>query len=218
VLDIVVHQNIRVSDVVVSDILDSDHLPIVFHILYYVKIRNLSEPVEKFTDWERFQSLASELISPRIEINSGVEADKTARDFTAFIASAYRLSTSKVTLSDINNNIPGLDCLLNHKQWLRKFWQETRHTGCKAAVNRVAKEIRRLTRRKALERWETRISNTEVTPQAIRLIAKSLFKWNGPRVSGLKFHPSEKANEIPDCLEIQFIPHDLCDESPKVGQ
>jgi hypothetical protein len=33
VLDIVVNRNIRVSDVIVSDILDSDYLPIVFHIL-----------------------------------------------------------------------------------------------------------------------------------------------------------------------------------------
>jgi hypothetical protein len=98
VLDIVVHQNIRVSDAIVSDILDSDHLPIVLHILDHVKIRNLSEPIEKFADWDRFQSLVSELISPRIEINSEVEADKAARDFTASIASAYRLSTSKVTL------------------------------------------------------------------------------------------------------------------------
>jgi hypothetical protein len=60
--DIVVHQNIRLSDIIVSDILDSDHLPIIFHILDHVKIRNISEPVEKFTNWERFQSLASELI------------------------------------------------------------------------------------------------------------------------------------------------------------
>jgi hypothetical protein len=48
VLDIVVHKNIRVSDVIFSDILDSDYLPIVFHILDHVKIRNLSEPTEKF--------------------------------------------------------------------------------------------------------------------------------------------------------------------------
>jgi hypothetical protein len=61
-LDTVVNQNTRVSDIIVSDILDSDHQPIVFHILDHVKIRNLSEPVEKFTDWEKFQSLASELI------------------------------------------------------------------------------------------------------------------------------------------------------------
>jgi hypothetical protein len=60
VLDIAVHQNIRVSDVIVSDILDSDHLPIIFHILDHVKIRNLSDPIEKFTDWDRFQSLTSE--------------------------------------------------------------------------------------------------------------------------------------------------------------
>jgi hypothetical protein len=33
VLDIVVHQNIRVSNVIVSDILDSDHLPVIFHRL-----------------------------------------------------------------------------------------------------------------------------------------------------------------------------------------
>jgi hypothetical protein len=38
VLDIVVHKNIRVSDVTVSDILDSDHLLIIFHVLYHVKL------------------------------------------------------------------------------------------------------------------------------------------------------------------------------------
>jgi hypothetical protein len=43
VLDIVVRQNIRVSDVTVSDILDSDHLPKIFHMLDHVKIRNISE-------------------------------------------------------------------------------------------------------------------------------------------------------------------------------
>jgi hypothetical protein len=80
---IVVHQDIGVSDIIASDILDSD--------------------------WERFQSLASEVISHRIEINSGIEANKAAHDFTASIASAHRLSTSKVTLSNINNDLPGLD-------------------------------------------------------------------------------------------------------------
>jgi hypothetical protein len=98
VLD-VVHQNIRVSDLIDSDILDSDHLPIIFHMLYQVKIRNLWEPVEKFTDWERFLSLTSELISSKIQIKSRVEADKVARDFTASTASAYRLSPNNITLT-----------------------------------------------------------------------------------------------------------------------
>jgi hypothetical protein len=107
VLDIAVHQNIGVSDVIVSDILNSYNLPITFHILYHVKIRNLSDPIEKFTDWERFQDLASELISPKIEITSEAEADKAARNFTASISSAYRLSTSKITHLDLNNDFPG---------------------------------------------------------------------------------------------------------------
>jgi hypothetical protein len=96
----------------------------------------------------------------------GVEADKAARDFTASIASAYRLATSKVTLSDINNDIPGLDRILNHNRRLRKLWQETWDPACKTAVNWVTKSIRRMTRKKALERWETKINNAEVTPQA----------------------------------------------------
>jgi hypothetical protein len=79
----------------------------------------------KNSDWDRFQSLASELLSPQVQINSGVEANKAARNYTASVASAYRLSTSKVTLSDIND-LPGLDHLLKHKQRLRKLWQETR--------------------------------------------------------------------------------------------
>jgi hypothetical protein len=109
-LDVVVHQNIRVSDVIVS-ILDLDHLPIIFHILDHIKIRHLSEPIEKFTDWDQFQSLALELIPPRIKIKMGVEADKAVCNFTASVALAYRLSTSKVTLLDINNCLPGLDRL-----------------------------------------------------------------------------------------------------------
>jgi hypothetical protein len=103
-LDIVVHQNIRMSDIIVSDILDSDHLPIIFHIMDHDKNRNLSEPIENFIDWEWFQSLVSDLISPRIEINRDEEADKAASDFTASIALAYMLSTSKVTLSDLNRS------------------------------------------------------------------------------------------------------------------
>jgi hypothetical protein len=126
VLDILVHQNIGVSDVIVSDILDSDHLRIIFHILDHVKIWNLADPIEKFTDWERFQSLAFELISTKIQITSEAEADKAARDFTASFSSAYRLSTSKITLLDLNNDFPGLDRLLKHKERLRKLWQETR--------------------------------------------------------------------------------------------
>jgi hypothetical protein len=77
-----------------------------------------------------------------------------------------------------------------------------------------------MTCKKALERWETKIGNTEVTPQAIWLIAKSLLKRDGPRIptvihgpSGLRFHPSQKANAITDCLENQFTHHDLCDEN-----
>jgi hypothetical protein len=109
VLDIVVHKNIRLSCVIVSDILDSDHLPIMFHILDHARTKQISKPLDKFTDWGRFQSLASNLISPRVEIKSGVETDKAACAFTTSFTSAYRLSTSKITLSELNKDIPGLD-------------------------------------------------------------------------------------------------------------
>jgi hypothetical protein len=38
-----------------------------------------------------------------------------------------------------------------------------------------------MTRKKALERWETKKGNAEVTPQAIWPIAKSLLTRDGPR-------------------------------------
>jgi hypothetical protein len=108
--------------------------------------------------------------------------------------------------------------LLKQKRRLRKLWQETRDPACKAAYNRVANSIRRLTRRKAFERWENKIGNCELTPQAIWPIAKSLMNRDRPRAptviygpTGLKFHPLEKANAIANCLENQFAPHDLCD-------
>jgi hypothetical protein len=120
--------------------------------------------VEKSTDWERFQSLASQLISPSIQINSGWKADRAAHEFTVSIASAYKL-TSKITFSDLVNDLPGLDGLLKEKQRFRHLWQETRDPARKAAVNWVSRTIRRMTRTKLLERWEKRIANCEVTSQ-----------------------------------------------------
>jgi hypothetical protein len=79
-----------------------------------------------------------------------------------------------------------------------------------------------MTRKKALERWETRIANCEATPQALLPIAKSLLKRDGPKAptaihgsSGLKFHPLDKVNAIADYLENLFTLHDLCDEKPE---
>jgi hypothetical protein len=56
VLDIVVHKDIRLSEVRVLDIMDSDHLPIMYCILDHIKAREILDPVEKFTDWERFKA------------------------------------------------------------------------------------------------------------------------------------------------------------------
>jgi hypothetical protein len=117
------------------------------------------DPVEKFTDWERFQSLASALVSPRVEINSGIETDKAARDFAASRASAYSLSTKTTRISDRNRGSSSLERLLKHKRRLRKLWQETRDPAFKTAVNWVTKTIRKIARKKTLERWETKIEN-----------------------------------------------------------
>jgi hypothetical protein len=101
VLDIVVHKNIWLSEVIVSDNMDSDKLPVVFHLLNHVRAENLWDSVGKFKYWERFQSLASESIPTIIQINSGEEVDKAARVFTAPIASVYRLLTSKIIFSEL---------------------------------------------------------------------------------------------------------------------
>jgi hypothetical protein len=60
-----------------------------------------------------------------------------------------------------------------------------------------------MTHKKALERWETKISNAEVTPHTIWPIAKSLFKRDGPKAptaihgaSGLKFIPPRKPRQL----------------------
>jgi hypothetical protein len=150
------------------------------------------------------------LVAPRIQINSGVEADKAV----------YRLATSKVTLSELNNDLPGLDRLLKHKQRLSNLWHDTRDPACKTALNWVVKTIRRITQRKALERWETRIAHFEATPEALRPIAKFILKRDESKAptanhgySGLKFHPQGKANAIADYLENLFTPHNLCDEN-----
>jgi hypothetical protein len=50
--------------------------------------------------------------------------------------------------------MPGLEWLLKYKRRIRKLWQESQDPGCKTEVNWVSKAIRRMARKKALERWE----------------------------------------------------------------
>jgi hypothetical protein len=90
------------------------------------------------------------------------------------------------------------------------------------AVNSVKNVIRGMTHRRALEWWETKIADTDVTPPAIWPIVKSLMKRDGAKKPaaihgpfGLIFHLLEKANAIADCLENQFALHDLCDKNHK---
>jgi hypothetical protein len=216
----VVHTNVRLSEVIVSDSLDSNHLPIVFHLLLdHVKTRNLSDMVDKFTDWEWFQSLASELMSSRIQINLREEGDIATCDFTACIASVYRLSTSKLTLLDLNKDLPGLESLLKQRR-LRKLWQVTWDPACKRAVNWVTKTIRQITRRKALEWQEAKEGNCEVTLQALWPILKSLTQRDGPKAPtavhgpvGITYDPNKKASLIADCVENQSTSHDLSDKN-----
>jgi hypothetical protein len=77
-----------------------------------------------------------------------------------------------------------------------------------------------MTRKKALERWETKLANTELTPPGIWPIAKSLTNRDRPRAPtaihillGLQYHPVDKTNAIADCLENQFTPQNLCEEN-----
>jgi hypothetical protein len=78
-----------------------------------------------------------------------------------------------------------------------------------------------VTHRRALEWWETEIANSDVTPQAIWPIVKSLMRDGAKKPTaihgpfGLIFRPLEKANAIADCLENQFTLHDHCDENHK---
>jgi hypothetical protein len=153
----------------------------MFSILDPVRMKEALDPVEKLTDWELFQCLASELISPNIQIHFSNEADKRAHDFAASIALACSLSTRKITILDWKYEILALNPLLKHKSKLRKLWQETRDLACKTAVNWVSWNIRRTVWKRALERCETKLTNGKVTPQAIWPIVKSLTKKDGPK-------------------------------------
>jgi hypothetical protein len=130
----------------------------------------------------------------------------------------YRLSTKTTTISYRNRGSSSLERLLKHKQRLRKLWQGTRDPACKTAGNWVTKTIRRIARKRALERWETEIENREITPQAIWPIAKSHTKRGEAKATttihgplGPVFYPNEKAHVIANYLENLFTPHKVCD-------
>jgi hypothetical protein len=100
------------------------------------------------------------------------------------------------------------------------LFHETREPACKTAVNWVTKPTHRMTQRNAIERWEAKISNSEVTPHVLWHLEKSLIKRDRSKAptamhspSVFSFLPLRKANVTVDCLENQFSPHDVCEEN-----
>jgi hypothetical protein len=88
VLDVVLHRNVRISDINILEILDSDHLPILFHMLDHVSTRDNSASIEIQTDWEQFQSLASILTAPTTQIHISEDAEEAARKFRSIYSLA----------------------------------------------------------------------------------------------------------------------------------
>jgi hypothetical protein len=79
-----------------------------------------------------------------------------------------------------------------------------------------------MTSRKAIERWETKVGNCDVTPEVLWTTAKSLMKRYGPKAPKVihgplgivyTYNPKKKTNVIADCLENRFTSHDLHDET-----
>jgi hypothetical protein len=76
VLDTVVHQNVGLSEVIVTDVLHLDHDQYCSAFLTLLEGGKLEIHLKKLTDREQFQSLASELISPNIQIYSSMKLIK----------------------------------------------------------------------------------------------------------------------------------------------
>jgi hypothetical protein len=67
-----------------------------------------------------------------------------------------------------------------------------------------------MSRRKEFERWETKISNSEVTSHAVWPLAKSLMRRDRPKTPN-PIHGSPALKVFP--LENQFTTHGLCEEN-----
>jgi hypothetical protein len=123
-------------------------------------------------------AIETEEKSPNIQIHSSTEDDKAACDFSASVASAYRLSTRKTKILDQKYEIPGLYQLLEKPQ---KVMTRNQGFSMQKGNKVVTWNIRKMVQKRALERWETKLANCKVTPQAVWPIAKSVTKRGTPR-------------------------------------
>jgi hypothetical protein len=94
-LDTVVYQNIRLTEVIVTDTLDLDHLP-------KIRLFTILDSARKKEALDLGALSKPRLCThtPYTQIHSSNEADKRACNFAASIVSAYSLSTRKTTPFD----------------------------------------------------------------------------------------------------------------------
>jgi len=131
--------------------------------------------VEKFTDCKQLQSLASELVSLRLQ----TDCWRGWQSRSWLYSLAYRLSTSTVALSVLNDNVPSLDQVLKHRQRLWKLWYETSDAACKSAFSWFSKMIRRITQQKALEKYKRKETTVKTCPKLSGLLRHTPEIWWG---------------------------------------
>lgn len=79
-------------------------------MLDHVTFSYIRNRQESLRDWERFQGLVSDLLLRRIQVNSKEGENQVKED------TSYKPMTRKVVLPELRNSLPGLDCLLRHKE------------------------------------------------------------------------------------------------------
>jgi hypothetical protein len=183
----VVHQHIRLSEVIVTDILDSDHLPITFTFLDPVRMREALDQLKNRLGAVSKPHLWTIIVYPNIPIYSCKESDNATHDCVLYSLALGR----RTTILDQIYETPNIDHLLKNSRKLRNWWKETRDQARKTAVNWVAQNIKRMVWKRALERQETKIAYCKVTPQAIRPCKK---RWTKGTWNSWSFRPHTLSN------------------------
>ena len=214
VLDVVLYKNVRImTDVLTDNVLNSDHLPIIFEIDSQLFTSNTTDFTEKLYNWDIYKkSLHSVIQIPR-HLSSKEEIDNAILIITDQIKLASKCSSFILPLPVKCKDDLNLHYMILLKNYVRRKYQSTKHPSFKRLLNKFKVCIHKRILRQKLQKWNTYLHENDRPQQKFWNVVKKLKnphqKMNVPLKEKGRYlcNPQDKANSFANCMELQFQPN-----------
>lgn len=182
-IDIVLNKNTLITKPVSLPELNSDHNPVKFSITTNTRPESHLIKITSFkdTNWDSFRKTVNDRVIINNNITSAAQLEEEVSKLTKILQHAKTKHTKLLTINNMREKLPdNIKIKINHKNALRRLWQNTANIAYKHHMNRLSREITQEIREHRNTIWNTKLTSLKVRDNSLWNLTKALKKSHPP--------------------------------------